>query len=59
VLTFQRIHETPQVAFENYLENEKETFEQIKHQIEIFMSKDVKDINEVSITVNQIMTSLI
>jgi len=59
ILVFQRVKETPQMAFDNYMENEKESFEQIKHQIERFMSKDVKDINEVSITVNQIMTSLI
>ena len=59
VLTFQRIDETPEVAFENYLENQKESFDQIKNQIDTFMSKDVKDINEISITVNQIMTSII
>ncbi len=59
VLTFQRVDETPEVAFKNYLENQKESFEQIKHHIDTFMSKDVKDINEISITVNQIMTSLI
>ncbi len=59
VLAFQRLNETPQQAFESYLENENESFEHIKDQIEQFMSKDVKDIKEISITVNQIMTSLI
>ena len=59
ILEFQRINETPQIAFENYLENEKEAFKDIKEQIEIFMSKEVKDIKEVTIAVNQIMTSLI
>ena len=59
VLLFQRVNETPQEAFENYLDNEKESFDNIKDQIDTFMSKDINDINEVSITVNQIMTSLI
>jgi len=59
ILAFQRINETPQLAFQNYLENEQEAFKGIKEHIEVFMSKEVKDINEVSITVNQIMTSLI
>ena len=59
VLSFQRINETPEIAFSNFLENEKESFENIKEQIDLFMSKEIKDINEVSITVNKIMTSLI
>jgi len=59
VLEFQRVNETPLMAFENYLENEKEAFEDIKKNIDAFMSKEVKNIEEVSITVNQIMTSLI
>ncbi|MFT5660921.1 MAG: glutamate dehydrogenase [Sulfurimonas sp.] len=59
VLTFQRVDESPQIAFENYLENQKESFTQIKNQIDTFMSKDAKDINEINIIVNQIMTSLI
>ena len=59
VLSFQRVNETPKEAFENYLNNEKEAFDNIKGQIDTFMSKEVKDINAVSITVNQIMTSLI
>ena len=59
VLAFQRINETPQEAFQSYLENENESFTHIKEQIDKFMSKDIKDIKEVSITVNQIMTSLI
>ena len=59
ILEFQRVNETPQVAFDNYLENEKEAFKDIKQQIDLFMSKEIKDVNEVSITVNEIMTSLI
>ena len=59
VLAFQRVNETPQDAFENYMENGKENFEDIRNDINFFMSKEVKSIEEVSITVNQIMTSLI
>jgi len=59
VLSFQRLHETPQEAFDNYLENESETFELMKEQIDKFMSRDIKDMREVSVTVNQIMTAII
>jgi len=59
VLSFQRINETPEIAFSNFLENEKDSFTHIKEQIDMFMSKETKDISEVSITVNKIMTSLI
>jgi glutamate dehydrogenase len=59
VLNFQRVNETPQMAFTNYLENEKKELDDIRNNISSFMSKEVKSIEEVSITVNQIMTSLI
>ena len=59
VLEFQRVNETPIDAFENYMENGKEDFKDIRSDIQFFMSKEVKSIEEVSITVNQIMTSLI
>ncbi len=59
ILSFKRINESPKVAFDNYIENESEAFELIKEQIDKFMSTEVKDIKEVSITVNQIMTSII
>ncbi|WP_372999066.1 NAD-glutamate dehydrogenase domain-containing protein [Sulfurimonas sp.] len=59
VLEFQRVNETPIDAFENYMENGKEDFQEIQRNIDFFMSKEVKSIEEVSITVNQIMTSLI
>ncbi len=59
ILEFQRVNETPQEAFDNYLNNGQESFVEIKEQIDKFMSKEVRDIKEVSITVNQIMTSLI
>jgi glutamate dehydrogenase len=59
ILAFQRIDETPGVAFENYIANEQEAFDSIKTQIDAFMEKDVKDIKEITITVNQLMASAI
>jgi glutamate dehydrogenase len=59
VLAFKRIGETPQTAFENYLENEKEALEGIQRQIEVLMAKEVKDIKEITVTVNQLMASAI
>lgn len=59
ILQFQRIDETPNAAFMSYMANKKETFDDIKIQIESFMNKDVKDIKEITITVNQMMASAI
>lgn len=59
VLDFQRVTETPQEAFKNYLENEKESFDEIRANINLFISKETKSIEDVSITVNQIMTSIL
>ena len=59
ILSFQRIDETPQKAFENYLSNEKESFLSIKEQIDTFMQKEIKDIKDITITVNQLMASAI
>ena len=59
VLAFQRIDESPDKAFANYIANEQEEFEQIKVQITEFMAKDTKDIKEIAITVNLLMASVI
>ncbi|MCK9492101.1 MAG: NAD-glutamate dehydrogenase [Sulfurimonas sp.] len=59
VLEFQRVTETPQEAFKNYLENEKESFDEMRDNINLFISKETKSIEDVSITVNQIMTSIL
>ena len=59
LLTFQRVNEVPQEAFENYKKNEQETFDRITEQIENFMEKDVKDLQTISITINQLMVSII
>lgn len=59
VLEFQRINEEPEVAFSNFLSNEKDVFYKVRDHLDTFMVKDVKDIKEIAITVNQLMVSLI
>jgi len=59
LLEFQRINESSEIAFENYKQNEHEAFERINEQIENFMNKDVKDLQAISITINQLMVSII
>ncbi len=59
ILKFQRADETPLEAFNSYFKTEVESYESIKEQIEKFTQKDSKDMRDISITVNQIMTSLI
>ena len=59
LLEFQRINESSEIAFENYKENEFETFRNVSEQIENFMNKDVKDLQSISITINQLMVSII
>nr|WP_321268307.1 NAD-glutamate dehydrogenase domain-containing protein [uncultured Sulfurimonas sp.] len=59
VLEFQRVNELPEDAFASYMQNQKEAFQEIKNDIQFFTQKEVKNIEEVSIIVNQIMTSLI
>lgn len=59
ILDFQRVNEEPDVAFANFITNEKETFYKVREHLDSFMVKDVKDIKEIAITVNQLMVSLI
>ena len=59
VLEFQRIDEEPEVAFANFLSNEKDTFAKVKDHLDCFMEKETKDIKEIAVTVNQLMVSLI
>jgi len=59
ILAFQRVDETPHQAFDNYVTNEKESFINIKEQIDNFMLKEVKDIKDITVTVNQLMASAI
>ena len=59
VLEFKRVNEEPEIAFSNFLSNEKDNFYKVRNNLDTFMVKDVKDIKEIAITVNQLMVSLI
>jgi glutamate dehydrogenase len=59
VLEFQRVNEAPDVAFANFLANEKQKFFKIRDHLDTFMVKENKDIKDIAVTVNQLMVSLI
>ncbi len=59
ILEFQRVNEAPNIAFGNFIANEKEKFYKIRDHLDIFMAKENKDIKDITITVNQLMVSLI
>jgi len=59
ILEFQRIDESPEIAFSNYITNDEEGFRLIKEEIDAFISEEKKDIKEIAITVNQLMSSAI
>ncbi|UTJ07536.1 NAD-glutamate dehydrogenase domain-containing protein [Arcobacter roscoffensis] len=59
VLEFKRVNEEPDVAFANFVTNEKEVFYKVRSHLDTFMAKETKDIKEIAITVNQLMVSLI
>ncbi len=59
VLEFQRINESPELAFKSYIANDKEAFALIKEEIENFILEEKKDIKEIAVTVNQLMSSAI
>ena len=59
VLEFQRLNEEPEIAFNNFILNEKEKFYKIRENLDTFMTKEQKDIKEITVTVNQLMVSFI
>lgn len=59
ILKFKRVNETAQEAFESYLSNQEELFNTIKIQINEFMTKENKSLQEVVITVNQMLVSVL
>jgi glutamate dehydrogenase len=59
ILNFQRVNEEPAVAFTNFINNESESFYKVRENLDIFLTKDNKDIKEIAITVNQMMVSLL
>ena len=58
-MEFQRIDESSEVAFKNYIANDEEGFKLIKETLNTFISEEKKDIKEIAITVNQLMSSAI
>lgn len=59
ILDFQRVNEAPDVAFANFIANEKQVFFKIRDHLDTFMVKENKDIKDIAVTVNQLMVSLI
>lgn len=59
ILEFQRVDESPKIAFQSYIANDEEGFRLIKEEISTFISQEKKDIKEIAITVNQLMSSAI
>ncbi len=59
ILKFKRTDESPREAFQSYMRNEIDFYDTIKEQIDKYIQKDIKDMRDISITVNQVMTSLI
>ena len=59
ILEFQRVNEAPDVAFANFITNEKHIFFKIRDHLDTFMVKENKDIKDIAVTVNQLMVSLI
>ena len=59
VLNFKRLNEEPELAFSNFVNNESETFYKVRENLDLFMTKENKDIKEIAVTVNQMMVSLL
>jgi glutamate dehydrogenase len=59
ILAFQRIGESAEVAFQSYIANDAEDFDLVKAEISSFTDKEQKDIKDIAVTVNQLMTSAI
>lgn len=59
ILAFQRVNEEPDVAFVNFINNEKDAFYKVRDTLDLFMTKENKDIKEIAVTVNQMMVSLL
>ncbi len=59
ILAIKKLSDFPEVAFTNFIINEKDKFNKIGRHIDTFMAKEKKDIKDITITVNQLMVSLI
>ncbi|PHR58428.1 MAG: glutamate dehydrogenase [Arcobacter sp.] len=59
ILSFQRLDESPEDAFNSFVSNENETFAGTKEQLEAFEGYETKGLKEITVTVNQLMASAI
>ena len=59
ILEFQRVNEEPEIAFANFINNEKESFYRVRDNLDRFMTNENKDIKEIAVAVNQMMVSLL
>ena len=59
ILDFQRVGESANEAFENYILNDKESFDIIKAELSNLLASDKYDVKEIAITVNQLLSSAI
>ena len=59
ILNFKRVNENPEDAFASFVSNESETFHKVRENLDNFMTRDIKDIKEIAVTVNQMMVSLL
>ena len=59
ILSFQRVDESPEDAFNSFVSNENEAFSGTKEQLQIFDKYETKGLKEITITVNNLMASAI
>lgn len=59
ILAFQRINEAPVDAFESFLANNRETFDEIFASISVLEATETPSLQDVTLIVNLLMTSVI
>lgn len=59
ILSFQRLDESPEDAFKYFVSNENEAFRETREQLDIFEAYETKGLQEITVTVNQLMSSAI
>lgn len=55
ILSFQRVGESPQEAFENYIDSNRKHFGSAVEQIDKLLNEEHKEVKEVVVTINQLM----
>ncbi len=59
ILSFQRLDESPEDAFNSFVSNENESFAGTREQLALFEGYEIKGLQEITITVNQLMATAI